>query len=47
MLKLTRAGKALRVKMWPDYAAAIRRAVEDRLSASEAETIAKLLDKLR
>ena len=47
MLKLTRAGKTLRAKMWPDYAAAIRGVVEDRLSASEAETLAKLLDKLR
>jgi len=47
MLKLTRAGRTLRTKMWPDYAAAISSAVEDRLSASEAETLAKLLDKLR
>jgi len=47
MLKLTRSGKALRAKMWPDYAAAISDAVGSRLSASEAETLAKLLDKLR
>jgi DNA-binding MarR family transcriptional regulator len=47
MWKLTRAGKALRAKMWPDYAAAIRAAVEDRLSATEADTLAKLLEKLR
>ena len=47
MLKLTRAGKTLRAKMWPDYAAAISDAVADRLRVSEAETLAKLLDKLR
>lgn len=47
MWKLTRAGKALRAKMWPDYAAAIRAAVEGRLSAAEADTLAKLLEKLR
>ncbi len=45
--KVTRAGKALRAKMWPAYAAAIRSAVEDRLLAAEAETLAKLLEKLR
>ena len=47
MLKLTRAGKALRAKMWPVYAAAIRDLVETKLSAAEAETLAKLLEKLR
>ncbi len=47
MLKLTRAGRSLRARMWPAYAAAIRTAVEQRLSATEAETLAKLLDKLR
>ena len=46
MLKLTRGGKTLRAKMWPDYAAAIRNAVEERLNAGEAETLAKLLDRL-
>lgn len=47
MWKATRAGKALRAKMWPAYAAAIRTAVEDRLSAGETEALAKLLEKLR
>ena len=47
MLKLTRAGKALRAKVWPDYAAAIQAAVGDRLTGAEAETLAKLLEKLR
>ena len=47
MWTLTRAGKALRVRMWPAYAAAIRGAVEDRLTAGEAETLATLLEKLR
>jgi DNA-binding MarR family transcriptional regulator len=47
MWRLTRTGKALRVRIWPAYAAAIRRAVEERLSAAEAETLAKLLEKLR
>jgi len=47
MLKLTRAGRALRAKVWPDYAAAIQAAVGERLSATEAETLAKLLEKLR
>lgn len=47
MLKLTRAGKTLRAKMWPAYAAAIKDAVERKLSGPEAESLAKLLDKLR
>ena len=47
MWRLTRAGKALRVRIWPAYAAAIRSAVEDRLSTAEAEMLAKLLEKLR
>ncbi|MES1199789.1 MAG: MarR family transcriptional regulator [Pseudomonadota bacterium] len=46
-LNLTRAGKALRQKMWPVYSAAIAEAVDAKLSAAEAETLAKLLDKLR
>lgn len=47
MWKVTRAGKAQRARMWPAYAAAIRDAVEGRLSTAEAETLAKLLEKLR
>ena len=47
MWKATRAGKALRAKMWPAYAAAIKRTVGDRLTGAEAETLAKLLEKLR
>lgn len=47
MLKLTRAGKALRQKMWPAYAAAIRAAIADKLSDAEATALAKTLDKLR
>jgi DNA-binding MarR family transcriptional regulator len=47
MLKLTRAGRALRARMWPPYAAAIRANVEDKLSSSEAETMTRLFEKLR
>src|SRR5574338_1150461 len=47
MLKLTRSGKALRAKIWPDYAAAIQVAVGERLSAAEAETLSRVLEKLR
>lgn len=47
MLRLTRAGKALRARMWPAYAAAIRTTVEEKLSSSKAETLAGLLDRLR
>lgn len=47
ILHVTRTGKALRQKMWPIYAAALRALVEEKLSVAEAETLAKLLDKLR
>lgn len=47
MLRLTPAGRALRQKMWPAYAAAIRAAVEAKLTSAEADTLAKLLGKLR
>ncbi len=42
-----RLGRALRARMWPAYAAAIRSVVETRLSASEADALAKLMNKLR
>jgi DNA-binding MarR family transcriptional regulator len=47
VLKLTRPGRALRARMWPVYAAAIHAAVATRLSASEADALARLLNKLR
>jgi DNA-binding MarR family transcriptional regulator len=47
VLALTRAGRALRARMWPAYAAAIRAAVEAKLSATEAGTLARLMNKLR
>jgi DNA-binding MarR family transcriptional regulator len=42
----TDAGRALRQRMWPVYAAAVQEAVGARLSAGEAEALAKLLDRL-
>ncbi|HVY84100.1 MAG TPA: MarR family transcriptional regulator [Caulobacterales bacterium] len=47
MLSITRAGKALRQKMWPVYAEAIAAALDRKLTTAEADTLAKLLDKLR
>ena len=47
VLKLTRAGKALRAKMWPSYESAIKSTLENRLTGAEAETLANLLNKLR
>jgi DNA-binding MarR family transcriptional regulator len=42
----TDAGRAMRQRMWPVYAAAVPEAVGARLSAGEAEALAKLLDRL-
>ena len=46
LIKLTDAGRKLRARMWPFYGAAMRNAIEDKLTANEAKTLAKLLGKL-
>lgn len=46
LVSLTPAGKKLRAKMWPVYGAAMKEAVEDKLTPTEAKTLAKLLAKL-
>ncbi len=43
---ITDAGRALRRRMWPDYAEGIARAIADRLTTDEAEALAALLGKL-
>ncbi len=45
-LTITHAGRALRHRMWPVYAAAIEDAVGARLSDAEAGTLADLLARL-
>lgn len=45
-MKITRAGLTVRKKMWPVYAAALNRAVGDKLTAAEAKQLAALLQKL-
>ena len=47
MLKLTRAGRSLRARMWPTYAAAIGATIDDKLTRSETLLLVRLLDKLR
>jgi DNA-binding MarR family transcriptional regulator len=47
VVKLTRAGKALRAKMWPPYESAVKSTLENRLTGEEVETLANLLNKLR
>ncbi len=46
VLTITRAGRALRRKIWPVYAAAVEAAVGAHLSAAEARTLGDLLAKL-
>jgi len=43
---ITTAGRELQKRMWPTYRTAIARHVGDRLSEAEAETVARLLEKL-
>jgi DNA-binding MarR family transcriptional regulator len=43
---ITPAGRDLQKRMWPTYRAAIARHVGENLSDAEAETVARLLDKL-
>jgi DNA-binding MarR family transcriptional regulator len=43
---LTDAGRAMRRRMWPVYAAAVRKAVGARLSPDEAEGLSCLLERL-
>lgn len=46
VLTVTRAGRALRRKMWPVYAAAIEEAIGRHLSEAEAQTLGTLLRRL-
>ncbi len=46
VLRITRAGRAIRRRMWPVYAAAIEEAVGQHLSDAEAATLATLLGKV-
>lgn len=46
MLHLTGAGARVRAAMWPVYAAALRGAVDDRLTPAEAEALARLVQRL-
>lgn len=43
---ITRAGRQLRRRIWPTYAAALKTAVSDRLTKKEQEALAGLLGKL-
>ena len=45
-VRSTRAGKALRARIWPVYAEAIRGAVEAKLTRAQAAQLAELLGKL-
>ena len=45
-IRATAAGQALRQRMWPVYAAAIRNAVEARLTKAQAAQLGDLLGKL-
>jgi DNA-binding MarR family transcriptional regulator len=46
VLTITRAGRAMRRRIWPVYAAAIEEAVGRRLSAQDAARLADLLGRL-
>jgi DNA-binding MarR family transcriptional regulator len=46
LVALTDAGRAMRQRMWPVYAAAVQEAVGARLSEGEAEALADLLGRL-
>ena len=46
VVRITRDGRAMLKRMWPVYAAAIRRLVGERLSDADADRLWKLLGKL-
>lgn len=46
VVAITRQGRAIRQRAWPVYAAAIQRAVGDRLDPGEVETLASLLGRI-
>lgn len=46
LLRVTDAGRAMRERMWPAYAAAIERRLGSRLEVGEAEMIGKVLSRL-
>jgi DNA-binding MarR family transcriptional regulator len=46
IVAITRAGKAMRRRMWPVYGGAISCAIGERLSEEEAETLGELLGRL-
>jgi DNA-binding MarR family transcriptional regulator len=46
VIAITDAGRAMRARMWPVYAAALQQAIGARLTAAEAGRLAGLLDKL-
>jgi DNA-binding MarR family transcriptional regulator len=45
-VRVTDAGNALRQRMWPVYAEAIRRAVGERLTEGQSERLAELLGRI-
>ena len=47
LVAVTAAGRSLRRRMWPVYAAGLKRLVEERLTSDEAEILAQLLGRLR
>ena len=46
IVALTDAGRAMRQRMWPVYAAALQQAVGTKLCAAEADDLAELLGKI-
>lgn len=46
LVVITRAGRQLRKKIWPTYAAALNAAVAERLNDKERRTLGALLEKL-
>ena len=46
IIVITKAGKAMRLRMWPIYAKAINSAIGNRLTKPEATTLGTLLGKL-
>jgi DNA-binding MarR family transcriptional regulator len=46
MMVITDAGRAMRRRMWPVYAAAVQQAVGAKLSPEEADGLADLLGRL-
>lgn len=47
IIRATRAGRAMHMRMWPAYAAALHDAIERRYSPEEMDTLTDLLDRLR